>query len=289
MALFKLQGLPQEFLEYMVDTMHKEGHHYFYHDDAQYKDEQVVVGPDKLFIGFTVRLFLYNKDQSGNAKLSTEWVSFVRQKWRLETEFYDKNIWYSGRSRFTIKDDRKAVGTLPDDSVYTLSIRVSSKREFQALLNEKPFYTIDVENTVDFTWTFRIKVVGQILLGMSTTSDTVPRAGNLWGRECCLKNLWMPVGTIGVYTCELVDNTKENWVKLTHGDGKITSHYFSHGSLPNGTLLHYTIRVSFTEYIVSTDFDKTMVTQESDKPNYINAFFSDALNIINFDVDVPYT
>ncbi|XP_070381292.1 phospholipid-transporting ATPase ABCA3-like isoform X4 [Dermacentor albipictus] len=31
MAMFKLHDLRQEYLEYMVDIMHKEGHHYFYH------------------------------------------------------------------------------------------------------------------------------------------------------------------------------------------------------------------------------------------------------------------
>ncbi|XP_054920696.1 uncharacterized protein [Dermacentor andersoni] len=109
------------------------------------------------------------------------------------------------------------------------------------------------------------------------------------GRRCCLLNLWMPVGTIGVYTCALVNNTKENWIELTHANGSKTSHHFSHEKLPKGTLLHYTIRISFTKYIVSCDFDKTIAAQESEKPNYINANFSEALNIINFDVDVPYT
>nr|XP_054920668.1 uncharacterized protein LOC126518276 [Dermacentor andersoni] len=148
MAMFKLHDLPQEYLEYMVDIMHKEGHHYFYHDDAQYNDEQVVIGPDQLFVGFTIRLFLYNKDQSGYAKLATEWKSSVGQTWHLVTEFRDKSIWYAGRRRFTIRDDSKSVGTLPDDSVYTLSIRVLSTEVFQALLNEQPFYQIDVEDTV---------------------------------------------------------------------------------------------------------------------------------------------
>ncbi|XP_054921401.1 uncharacterized protein [Dermacentor andersoni] len=211
MAMFKLHDLPQEYLEYMVDIMHKEGHHYFYHDDAQYNDEQVVIGPDQLFVGFTIRLFLYNKDQSGYAKLATEWKSSVGQTWHLVTEFRDKSIWYAGRRRFTIRDDSKSVGTLPDDSVYTLSIRVLTDKVFQALLNEQPFYQIDVEDTVNYRWTFRIKVQGQILLGMSTTSDTVARTDDLWGRQCCLRNLWMPVGTIGVYTCALVDNTQETY------------------------------------------------------------------------------
>ncbi|XP_075527244.1 uncharacterized protein LOC142559549 [Dermacentor variabilis] len=289
MAMFKLHDLPQEFLEYMVDIMHKEGHHYFYHDDAQYKDEQVVIGPKRLFLGFTIRLFLYNKDQSGYAKLATEWKSSVGQTWHLVTEFRDKSVWYSGRKRFTIKDDKQSVGTLPDDSVYALCIRVLTKKEFQALLNDKPFYKIDVENTINYTWTFRIKVVGQILLGMSITSDTVPRADPLWGRRCCLLNLWMPLGTIGVYTCALVDNTKENWLELTHANGSKTQNYFSHGNLPNGTILHYTIRLSFSEYIISSDFDTTIAPQKSHEPNYINVYFSEALNIINFDVDVPYT
>ncbi|XP_070381839.1 uncharacterized protein [Dermacentor albipictus] len=189
MPMSKLNDIPQEYLQYMVDIMHKEGHHYFFH----------------------------------------------------------------------------------------------------ALVNEEGFYKHEKRNVIGHKCYFYIEADGLLLLGLSIASETVPRAANLWGRRCCLWNLKMPVGTVGVYTCALVDNTKENWIELTHANGSKTSHHFSHAKLPNGTLLHYTIRISFTEYIVSTDFDKTIVPQESETPNYINAFFSEALNIINFDADVPST
>ncbi|XP_070381838.1 uncharacterized protein [Dermacentor albipictus] len=239
MPMSKLNDIPQEYLQYMVDIMHKEGHHYFFHDVTQFEDRQVVKGPDKMFVGFTIRIFFYSKDQSGNAKLFA-YKGVGDHRWLIGAEFLDKGIWYHGRKPFELRDYKRAHISLPDDAVHSLAIRV-------------------------------------------ITEDI------LEGRRCCLWNLKMPVGTVGVYTCALVDNTKENWIELTHANGSKTSHHFSHAKLPNGTLLHYTIRISFTEYIVSTDFDKTIVPQESETPNYINAFFSEALNIINFDADVPST
>ncbi|XP_070381836.1 uncharacterized protein [Dermacentor albipictus] len=289
MAKFKLNDMPQEYLQYMLDIMHKEGHHYFYHDDAQYRDGLVVKGPEKLFIGFTIRLFLYNKDQSGYVKLGAEWISRIKETWRLVAEFREKAIWYAARKRLYLKDATGAPLTVPDNTLYSLAIRVKTKSRFEAFKDEEPFYDIDLENVVNYTWDFHIKVVGQVLLGMSITSETASRPDDAWGRRCCLWDLELPVGAIGVYTCELVDNTKNNWIQLTDSKDKKTSHYFNHGNLSNGTILHYTIRLSFREYVVSTDFDPELFKQQSDKPKYINAYFSEALNIINFEVDVPYT
>ncbi|XP_054921402.1 uncharacterized protein [Dermacentor andersoni] len=289
MAMFKLQGIPKDYFQYMLNIMHKEGHHYFYHDNAQYKDEKVVTGPDQLFVGFTIRLFLYNKDQSGHAKIGAQWTSKIGQQWRIVAEFRDKAIWYAGKTRFKVGEYTGSNRTVPEDTLYTLAIRAKTDAVFQALLNEDPFYEVDVENTLDYAWDFHIKAEGQILLGMSLTGEAVPRPKNFWGVQCALSNLWVPVGTVGVYTCALVDNTKENSLELTHANGAKTSHHFSHGNLPNGTLLHYTIRLSFRQYIISTDFDPMIYLQDSHEPNYINAYFSEALNIINFDADVPYT
>ncbi|XP_054920107.1 uncharacterized protein [Dermacentor andersoni] len=240
MAMFKLQGIPKDYFQYMLNIMHKEGHHYFYHDNAQYKDEKVVPGPDQLFVGFTIRLFLYNKDQSGHAKIGAQWTSKIGQQWRIVAEFRDKAIWYAGKTRFKVGEYTGSNRTVPEDTLYTLAIRAKTDAVFQ-------------------------------------------------GVQCALSNLWVPVGTVGVYTCALVDNTKENSLELTHANGAKTSHHFSHGNLPNGTLLHYTIRLSFRQYIISTDFDPMIYLQDSHEPNYINAYFSEALNIINFDADVPYT
>lgn len=288
MAMFKLHDLPQEFLEYMVDIMHKEGHHYFYRDDAQITDELEMTGPERLFVGFTIRLFLYNKDQSGHSKLEVEWRSaFFQQPWRVTLEYYEKRVKYTGIDRFST--DVKEYEAIPDDAVYSLGIRVVSDRVFQALFNESPTGELDVEATLNDVWTFHVKVEGQVLLGMSMNSESVPRPDNQWGRRCYLKHLWMPLGTIGVYTCKLVDNTKPNWIELTHADGTQTSHHFGHGDLPNGTLLYYTIRLSFKTFIITCNFHPTIMLQETDKPNFIEATFSEALNIINFDVDIPYS
>ncbi|XP_070381307.1 uncharacterized protein [Dermacentor albipictus] len=283
MPMSKLHDIPQEYLQYMVDIMHKEGHHYFFHDVTQYEDD--VIGPDKLFVGFTIRIFFYSKDQSGHAKLAAYWSS----GWQIATEFRDKSIRYAGHTGLAPIEYKSAHISLPDDAVYSLAIRVTGKDIIEALVNEEGFYKHEKRNVIGHPCWFYIKADGLLLLGMSIASETVPRAANLWGRRCCLWNLKMPAGTVGVYTCALVDNTKENWIELTHANGSKTSHHFSHAKLPNGRLLHYTIRISFTEYIVSTDFDNTIVPQESETPNYINALFSEALNIINFDVDVPYT
>ncbi|XP_065308020.1 uncharacterized protein [Dermacentor albipictus] len=289
MAKFKLNDMPQEYLQYMLDIMHKEGHHYFYHDDAQYRDELEVKGPDELFIGFTIRLFLYNKDQSGYVKLGAEWTSGIRLKWRIVAEFREKAIWYDGRTGYYLRDATGAPLTVPDNTLYSLAIRVKTNAIFEALKDDKPFYEIDMGNVVNFAWNFHIQVVDQVLLGMSITRETASRPDDAWGRRCCLWDMKLPVGAIGVYTCELVDNTKDNWIELTEEEDKKTTHYFNHGNFPNGTILHYTIRLSFRDYIVSSDFDPAVFPQQSDKPNYINAYFSEALNIINFDVDVPYT
>ncbi|XP_070381834.1 uncharacterized protein [Dermacentor albipictus] len=288
MPMSKLNDIPQEYLQYMVDIMHKEGHHYFFHDVTQYNERQAVIGPDKLFVGFTIRIFFYNKDQSGHAKLAAYWSS-RENGWQIAAEVRDKSIRYAGKTSLEPLEYKSAHISLPDDAVYSLAIRVIEEDTLEALVNEEGLYKLERRNVIGYKCYFHIEADGLLLLGMSIASETVPRAANLWGRRCCLWNLKMPVGTVGVYTCALVDNTKENWIELTHANGSKTSHHFSHAKLPNGTLLHYTIRISFTEYIVSTDFDKTVVPQESETPNYINAFFSEALNIINFDVDVPST
>ncbi|XP_070381814.1 uncharacterized protein [Dermacentor albipictus] len=291
MAKFKLNDMPQEYFQYMLDIMHKEGHHYFYHDDAQYRDGLKVEGPDELFVGFTIRLFLYNKDQSGSVKLGAEWKSKIGQAWRIAAEFGGKAIWYVVKTRYDIYDSRKKAKdlTVPDNTLYSLAIRVKTDSIFETLKDDESFYEIDMGNILKYTWYFHIKVVGQVLLGMSITSETASRPDDAWGRRCCLWDLELPVGAIGVYTCELVDNTKKNWIQLTDPKDKKSTHYFDHGNLSNGTILHYTIRLSFREYVVSTDFHPELFTQQSDKPTYINAYFSEALNIINFDVDVPYT
>ncbi|XP_070381567.1 uncharacterized protein [Dermacentor albipictus] len=289
MAKFKLHDMRQDYLQYMLDIMHMEGHHYFYHDDAQYRDELKVKGPDKLFIGFTIRLFLYNKDQSGYVKLGAQWKSGIWPTWKIVAEFREKAIWYVKQTRSNFYEKTGRALTVPDNTLYSLAIRVKTNSIFQALKDDKPFFEVDLENVVNYAWNFHIQVLGQVLLGMSITRETASRPDDAWGRRCCLWDMELPVGAIGVYTCELVDNTKDNWIELTEAEDKKTSHYFNHGNFPNGAILHYTIRLSFREYIVSSDFDPAVFPQQSDKPKYINAYFSEALNIINFDVDVPYT
>ncbi|XP_070381832.1 uncharacterized protein [Dermacentor albipictus] len=251
MAKFKLNDMPQEYFQYMLDIMHKEGHHYFYHDDAQYRDGLKVEGPDELFVGFTIRLFLYNKDQSGSVKLGAEWKSKIGQAWRIAAEFGGKAIWYVVKTRYDIYDSRKKAKdlTVPDNTLYSLAIRVKTDSIFETLKDDESFYEIDMGNILKYTWYFHIKVVGQVLLGMSITSETASRPDDAWGRRCCLWDLELPVGAIGVYTCELVDNTKKNWIQLTDPKDKKSTHYFDHGNLSNGTILHYTIRLSFREYV----------------------------------------
>ncbi|KAL3251360.1 hypothetical protein MRX96_055110 [Rhipicephalus microplus] len=39
-----------------------------------------------------------------------------------------------------------------------------------------------------------------------------------WGRSSYFRNYWLPIGTIGILTCDIVDNSKENWMDHWYRD-----------------------------------------------------------------------
>ncbi|XP_054918487.1 uncharacterized protein [Dermacentor andersoni] len=162
----------------------------------------------------------------------------------------------------------------------------------QGYLNKHLLHTGSVEKIPGYTWQLTLQNEHQKLLSVHLTFEEPPdtlKLSDYWGTKSYLENQWVPIGTVGVFECALVDKSAPHWLKITDSQGYEQQVEFQSGSLTQDSELCYNIRLSPVAYIVTTSFDYTSKTiYDSSGAYYIRVKFSPAVYIKRYDMKIPY-
>nr|XP_037289949.1 uncharacterized protein LOC119184757 [Rhipicephalus microplus] len=252
-------------------------------DDAQYPSKATLVLPD-YFVGMTIRLFVYKRDDEGQATINVEYYKALRY-WNALVEYRDHRFRFYSKSGGTGNTSYE-INDVPESKFYILGIKCKDQANFEAYVNEMPVGSVNVSQILNYTWTLYLTASGQYMISFHMINEDGAVPNGYWGRSSYFRNYWLPIGTIGILTCDIVDNSKENWMDHWVGprDNDSKRFKFNHGSLKKDTRVYYTIKLYTSAFAFSCSFENTIYVEPTNNPHYIQPYFSEALNIENFDL-----
>ncbi|XP_075532197.1 uncharacterized protein LOC142564890 [Dermacentor variabilis] len=283
---------PTAYLALLGEVLQRPGHHYMYHKETEYPTERRMAILSNIGAGFTARAFFYNKESSGLSDISVYYKSGA-QTWYMEMKYEKAKVSAVHRKGPSFSGSTESPDTqIENDSFYSFAVHCKDDEFLEGYLNKDLIHTGSVSRISGYTWDFTIQTKQQKLLSIHFTYEDPPeglQVSNYWGTKSYLKEHRVPIGTVGVFECVLVDKSAAHWLKITDAKGDEHQLDFDSGSLKNGSELCYNIRLSPVAYIVTTSFDYTSKTIFDPKDAYyIRAEFSPAVYIKRYDMKIPY-
>ncbi|XP_054918486.1 uncharacterized protein [Dermacentor andersoni] len=278
------------YLALLGEVLQQPGHHYIYHNETQYKTEQRFSIMSDIGAGFTARAFYYNKDNRGTSDISIYYKSGA-EAWYMEMNYEKGKVSAIHRKRVKGSTESPDI-QIANDSFYSFAVRCKDEEFMEGYLNKHLLHTGSVEKIPGYTWQLTLQNEHQKLLSVHLTFEEPPdtlKLSDYWGTKSYLENQWVPIGTVGVFECALVDKSAPHWLKITDSQGYEQQVEFQSGSLTQDSELCYNIRLSPVAYIVTTSFDYTSKTiYDSSGAYYIRVKFSPAVYIKRYDMKIPY-
>lgn len=297
LPFYAFSSIPTDFLAFQQEVASKEGFHY-YLPPGQHCYMPAFKTPYPGVVGFTVRIFCFKDREYCAPVITFSWRDYVLALYETAVGIED-NYMTMKYQKHTGKPTEKSNIKVETGTYFSIALRVKDTQHLSVFYNRREFNFAWMKETVDTTWNVGVSAYCPTM-SAHITRETEPFPSGYWSKKFYVEHITLPIGTIGVYTAKLVDNTAKNviYLKPDYSEQEYALE-FSHGSLPNGTLLQYTVRITNTESIVTASFDRTVhrVGKSTTKvvffvshyyPTRINASFSSAVHPLTLECQVPY-
>lgn len=296
LPFYSFSSIPTDFLAHQHEVGSKEGLHYYFPPGQHFRAPDYYT-LDSVVVGFTVRLFCFYDSSSCVPVVTFYWKNIVATyKAAVGIDKYHLAMHYQ---KHTGPHEEVSNIKVEKGTYMSIAVRVKDTQHLSVFYNRREFNWVWVKDSVNTYWIVSSSSPCPTL-SYHITRETEAFPYGYWRKQFYLKHIYLPNGTIGVFTVKLIDNTAKNIIYLSPDySEKAYPLEFSHGSLPNGTLLQYTVRLTSTESIVTASFDRAVhrvgktvyyvaFIKSTHYPRYINASFSSAVHPLTLECKLPY-
>lgn len=298
MSLFPWLQIPADFLAYQQEIGSREGAHYYYQNGHK-ELVRHAISPSPGVVGFTCRIFAYKDIDKYGAKVAFWWRRDGFAEYHTEVNVED-DLFVMGYEKHTGFSTVKSNIKIVKGQFFSAAVRIRNGEHLAVFADRTEFNHAWMKNTLSSTWSISV-ASGVPMLSMHLTNELHDFPYNYWKTQGLgYPDIFLKLGAIGIYTCKIVDNSAKNAIYINYDQSNtFTGVEFNHGSLPNGTIVYYTIRLMDSQIFVSSNFDnqvhrlgrrKYSVVFYSTYPNpdRLVAQFSSALLPLNFECEVPH-
>lgn len=307
MSFNVLRGMPvgQRALRSKIEQ--RSGEHIYFPDGRMYGgvDTWERTPKPQIFEGWATRFFLYLPNTSPNhitndpakkmeftkldqSEMKLYYQAGVAKSWYVAVRntygYFDNPVSDKDHTTKTIDPKER----IPQDSYFSMALRVKGTRYIEALYDEKVIFTSDQSKVPNYDWKFLFKTGDQTLLSWHTTDETWDNYAK-WGNYLSMEDMWWPIGTLATIT--FLVNSVPTDVYIRMHNNKNPDIYFSRDNLKSGSLAHFSITLSDLETFVTTDFDKDKVgsiPSGADGPHYIKPQINKEFSLLRIEMVVPF-